>query len=194
MNTKVHLLTDDNIIERINQNGQEHLFGVLYSRYYNQVFFQAMKILKDKEAARDMTQDVMLKVFQKLDQYKGNASFGGWLRTITYNACIDSIRRNSRIFWETYDDVLLEVPQDNSEIERKIELEQHAETVADVIQELREKDQKVLRMRYYEGRSIREISHAINSGESATKMRLKRAKSRLKQQVQHQKPASVAVA
>lgn len=194
MNTKAHLLTDDNIIERINQNGQEHLFGVLYSRYYNQVYFQAVKILKDKEAARDMTQDVMLKVFQKLGQYKGNASFGGWLRTITYNACIDSIRRNSRIFWETYDDMLLEVPQDNSEIERKIELEQHAETVADVIQDLREKDQKVLKMRYYEGRSIREISHAINSGESATKMRLKRAKSRLKQQVQHQNPSSAAVA
>lgn len=190
MNIKAQQLTDDQIIERINTQGHDHLFGTLYSRYYNQVFFQSLKILKDKEAARDMTQDVMLKVFQKLDQYKGNASFGGWLRTITYNACIDSIRRGSRIYLEHYEEQLLDVAQDNSEIERKIEFERNAETVEQLMLSLKDKDQKVLKMRYYQGCSIREISHAIDSGESATKMRLKRAKFRLKQKV-HRDPLAM---
>lgn len=187
-------LTDDEIITRINEHGEEHLFGTIYSRYYKQVYFQCLKILKEKEAARDMTQDIMLKVYQKLGQYKGNASSGGWLRTITYNACIDSIRRSSRIYMEYYDDRQLDVPQDNTEIEYKIEFERNAITVERVIQNLKEKDQTVLNMRYYQGCSIREISKAINSGESATKMRLKRAKSRLKQKVQQSQPGSIAVA
>ncbi len=61
--------------------------------YRQRVFQTAYGIVQDIEDAKDITQDVFLKVLEKMDTFKGNASFSTWVYRITVNTCIDLIRK-----------------------------------------------------------------------------------------------------
>ena len=130
--------------------------------------------------AKDLTQDVLLKVFSNLPQFKGKSTFNMWVRAITFNYCIDYLRKRKRMYFEEYQEEKLEnMSIEDNTIAAKQLLEERSELLKTLICDLKVKDQAVIKMRYYEGRSIKEISDAIGSGVSATKMRLKRAKERL---------------
>ena len=174
-------VTDEVLVDLIVNQGRKELLNLIYKRYSKKIYYQCFNIVKDTEVAKDLAQDVVLKVFGKLSQYKGNSSFNMWVRAIAYNYSIDYIRKRKRMYFETFEEeVINDVVASNDEgIREKILFEERANQLQDLITHLKDKDQAVIRMRYYEGLSIKEISDNIGSGVSATKMRLKRAKTRL---------------
>ena len=65
----------------------------MVERYQRKVYAVAFGMLKDREEARDVTQEAFVKVYKYLDHFKGDASFYTWLYRITSNVCIDVMRR-----------------------------------------------------------------------------------------------------
>ncbi|GAB4044918.1 RNA polymerase sigma factor [Spirosoma jeollabukense] len=63
----------------------------------NKVYGQCLSITRDLEKAQDFTQDIFLKVFQKLDAFEHRSRFSHWLCTIAYNHCIDQLKRDKRL-------------------------------------------------------------------------------------------------
>lgn len=173
-------ISDSVLVDLIVKEGRIELKNVIYKRYSQKVYFRCLSIVHDSEMAKDLTQDVLLKVFSNLSQFKGKSTFNMWVRAITFNYCIDYLRKRKRMYFEEYQEEKLEnmTTEDNT-IAAKQLLEERSEILKTLICDLKVKDQAVIKMRYYEGRSIKEISDAIGSGVSATKMRLKRAKERL---------------
>jgi len=173
-------ISDSVLVDLIVKEGRTELQNVIYKRYSQKVYYRCLSIVHDTEMAKDLTQDVLLKVFANLSQFKGKSTFNMWIRAITFNYCIDYLRKRKRMYFEEYQEEKLEnmITEDNV-IASKILLEERSELVKALLSDLKVKDQAVITMRYYEGRSIKEISDAIGSGVSATKMRLKRAKERL---------------
>ena len=86
-------MADDlTLVQRV-RTGDQRAFKTLVERYQKKVFSVAYGMLKDREEARDVSQEAFVKVYKYLDHFKGDASFYTWLYRITVNICIDVMRR-----------------------------------------------------------------------------------------------------
>jgi RNA polymerase sigma factor (sigma-70 family) len=73
--------------------GELGAFEQIYRRFERPVYTLALRMLGDAEAARDVLHDAMLKVFQRIDQYRADAPFWAWLRQIALNEALMRLRR-----------------------------------------------------------------------------------------------------
>jgi RNA polymerase sigma-70 factor, ECF subfamily len=89
-------VSDAELIERA-RNGDRAAFGDLVERYQRVVFRTALAALRSREDAEEVAQDALISAFQKLDSFRGDASFKTWLLTITWNRAMD--RRRSVGEW-----------------------------------------------------------------------------------------------
>ncbi len=93
MTERAHL--DRDLIERY-LSGDSAAFDELMGAHQDRVFSVCLRMLRDRDAALDATQDVFLTVFRKADRYKAQAAFSTWLYRVTVNTCYDHLRRASR--------------------------------------------------------------------------------------------------
>jgi RNA polymerase sigma-70 factor, ECF subfamily len=84
-------VSDAELIEQA-RNGNRAAFGDLVERYQQVVFRTALVALRSREDAEEVAQDAMISAFQKLDGFRGDASFKTWLLTITWNRSMDRRR------------------------------------------------------------------------------------------------------
>ena len=96
MTTKaVHTLTDEMLVEAIVKTNDTLLFEVLYDRYATMVYNKCYGFANGADEAKDLTQDVFLRVFVKLGSFKGKSKFSTWLYAFTYNHCVNYVTRNT---------------------------------------------------------------------------------------------------
>lgn len=67
------------------QQGNEQAFTLLYEKYHKNVYYQVLKMVHDASVAEDVTQDVFLKVHQRIGTFRGDSQFGTWLYTVAMN-------------------------------------------------------------------------------------------------------------
>lgn len=87
--------TDLELVERV-QGGDTQSFETLVRRYQSRVYNQVCRMVRDREDAADLTQEVFLKVYGSLNRFRGQASFQTWLYRVTMNLCVDRHRRGQR--------------------------------------------------------------------------------------------------
>lgn len=172
-------LTDEQVIERI-LKGEQQLLEVLYDRYSSKIFHKCLSLIKDSEAAKDCTHDIIVKVFMNLSNFKGKSAFSLWVHSITYNYCMDYLTKQKRLDFSDYTENIYEnVASDDEALESKI-LQDTQLTQLEVVFEQLNADEKILlMMRYQDGMSVKDIADSLGIGESAVKMRLKRSRDRL---------------
>src|SRR5210317_1931241 len=86
---------DQQLIDRI-INGDHSAFTILVDRYKDLVFSLALKMLKNREEAEEVSQDTFIKVFKSLDKFKGDSKFSTWIYKVAYNTCLDRLKKNKR--------------------------------------------------------------------------------------------------
>ena len=90
-------LTDKDIIDKILETGETELFGELYDRYAKQSVSQKVSAWsKERALAQDLTHDILIKAFLNLSKFEFKSSFSTWLYFITYNHCIDYLRKQQK--------------------------------------------------------------------------------------------------
>jgi RNA polymerase sigma-70 factor (ECF subfamily) len=97
---------DDLECVRRSRNGDHDAFRVLVERYQGRAFRQAIRILRNEEAARDAVQEAFVKAYISLDRFEERASFFTWLYRLVTNQCIDMKRRehgDRRVDWREGD-------------------------------------------------------------------------------------------
>jgi len=171
---------DDILVYKIVETGNQHLFGILYDRYSNKVYNKCLSFVDNIEEAQDMTHDIFVKLFVKLKSYHGNSKFSTWLYSFAYNFCVKHVQRklkNERSGYSVSEELIEnyneEEINDQEIFELKIEKLNQSLKLLDV------EDKSILLMRYQDDFSIKDIAETLQIGESATKMRLNRAKNRL---------------
>lgn len=184
VNTKE--LTDDELIHAITTTGDMELFSELYDRYGNKVYRKAISMVKDLDTAKDLTQEILIKAFLSLGKFEGKAKFSTWLYMITYNYCIDFLRKKKRTL-----DREQEISEHESELadeasDEKEVLEMEMERLAELLEMIPTEDKSMLLMYYQDDMSIKEIQAHFNLGASAVKMRLSRARKKLKKLYEEQ--------
>lgn len=181
MNTAYKTISDQELIDKYLNSHKQDYFGELYDRYADKVYGKCFSILKDRTLAEDAAQDVFTKIFLRLSSFNGKAKFSTWIYSITYNYCIDIIRKNKKNRYILSVD-REDVPEiaDNDEISDAELLEIEITHLSKILDNISPEDKAILILKYQDGVSIKEISKIVNKSESAVKMQLKRAKAKIK--------------
>ena len=175
---------DFTLIQRI-LAGDESAFESLIRKYQKQVHALAFRKVGDFQTAEDITQETFLRVYQKLATLNDPAKFSGWLYAIVNHLCIAWHRKN-RLQTESLREIHI------SEIEtdaysRYVTIE-HAKTTTEMqrdlvrklLTNLKESDQEVITLHYFEEMTSSEIGAHLGVSENTIKSRLHRARQQLK--------------
>jgi RNA polymerase sigma-70 factor (ECF subfamily) len=171
-------LNDNELVQRIVKTNDTHLFAVLYDRYVSMVYNKCYGFASSKEEAQDLTHDIFIKLFVKLRTFKGAAKFSTWLYSFTYNFCVNYVTRNN--YKKNEKNFEGDLP-DSEELDSSDEsiYSMKSDKLKKALQLIDPNEKMILLLKYQDDFSIKEIQEAMEIGESAVKMRLKRAKEKL---------------
>ncbi len=175
----INTSSDEDLVNAIVKTNDTLLFEILYDRYAALVYNKCFGFAKDGDEAKDLTQDVFLKLFVKLASFKGKSKFSTWLYAFTYNHCVNYVTRNTAKKFEKqaidYKDI-----ENLSDVENDYSFQDMRVDKLKAALELVSPDEKmILLLKYQDSLSIKDIASALDIGESAVKMRIKRAKDKL---------------
>ncbi len=129
-----------------------------------------------------MAQDILLKVFTQLAKFKGNSRFSTWLYSITYNYCVEQYRRSNRITQVDIDDGP-ELAEKDETTETDL-LEARADKLRKALEKIPVEDKMILLMKYQDDVSIKDLTTHLDISDSAVKMRLARARAKVRDLIQ----------
>lgn len=178
----VHKLTDEALVEAIVKTNDTLLFEVLYDRYATMVYNKCYGFANSVDETKDLTQDVFLRVFVKLASFKGKSKFSTWLYAFTYNHCVNYVTRNTakKIEKKSVNTDRLENIGEDIDSAKEFQ-NMRVEKLKKVLGLISPEEKMILLLKYQDNLTIKELSDALDIGESAVKMRLKRAKDKLVQ-------------
>lgn len=156
---------------------QHEAFGILYDRYSEKVYHKCISFVKDLDLAQDLAHDVFLKTFMNLSKFKHQSKFSTWLYSLTYNFCIDYLRKNNKMRMESEDSLVNIADSDDEKNEREL-LNMEAQRLKYVLDHIPSRDKMILLMKYQDDLSVKDIKEALEVNESAVKMRVKRARAK----------------
>jgi len=113
-------LEDVELIRLFLKTQRSDYFSMLYQRYSSKVYSKCIFMLKNEAKAKDATQEIFTKIFLNLSKFSERSKFSTWVYSITYNFCIDTIRKQKKekkLFsdeLENAPDIVEEVPKTQS--------------------------------------------------------------------------------
>ena len=158
-------------------------FRVLMNRYKDRVYSKAVGMLGNEEDAKDVTQEVFVKLLDALPKFQFKSAFSTWLYSITVNTCLHQIdkRKRSPQWWLTED---IDEMQASEAMEaelfgvmsQRVDRPELAHRIEATLEGLPRQTRDVLELRFMDELDYQSIANQLELGLSATKMRLKRAR------------------
>jgi RNA polymerase sigma-70 factor (ECF subfamily) len=174
-------LSDEDLVKAIVKKNDTLLFGILYDRFDKLVYNKCRGFSRSDDEAEDLTQDIFLKLFVKLNSFKGRSKFSTWLYAFTYNHCVNYVKRSTakKIEKQSVDADNLKDDyydsDDNDDSIRNLKVEK----LKEALEKISPEEKMILLLKYQDSLSIKDLTGVLDIGESAVKMRLKRAKEKL---------------
>jgi len=174
-------LSDEDLIKAIVIKNDTLLFEILYDRYDKLVYNKCRGFSRSDDEAEDLTQDIFLKLFVKLKTFKGKSKFSTWLYAFTYNHCVNYVNRNTakKIEKQSVDAENLKSEYYNPEEDERAIRNLKVEKLKVALEKISAEEKMILLLKYQDSLSIKDLTKVLGIGESAVKMRLKRAKEKL---------------
>lgn len=162
------LVTDEQILNFFNSEQKSHAFTLLMDKYQERVYWHIRRMVLSHEDANDISQNMWLKVWRKLDTFKGNSQLYTWLYRIATNECLTFIRSKKKkgtvaLETEDYDlsSALKADPYfDGDDYQIKIQ---------EAIQSLPDKQKAVFNLRYFDEMKYEEMSEVLETSVGALK-------------------------
>lgn len=169
-------MRDLEVINKYLETQASRCFRVLYSRYASKIYGKCLSILKDEALAEDATQEIFMKIFTNLSRFEEKAKFSTWIYSITYNYCIDYLRRKQKKDNLFTDDEVENASDVADDVSDQMMVEMEIKQLKSVLEGLPADDRTILLMKYQDEMSIKEMAEILGKSESAVKMKIKRAK------------------
>lgn len=155
-------------------------FRLLHDRYASKIYGKALTMLKKEATAKDATQEIFTKIFLSLGKFEGQSKFSTWVYSVTYNYCIDLIRKEKRSRDLFADEVENPPDLEVEDVSDEALTTMKVNELRVVLREISEADRTLLLMKYKDGVKIKDIAKMLGKNDSAVKMQLKRAKEKAK--------------
>lgn len=169
------------------QKGDREAFQTLFEVYKDKVFSIALySVGGDRSLADDVTQQIFLKLFTAIKQFRGESEFTTWLYRLVVNACMDERRRQRRLLpWG--DAKPANNARDQKPQEKEYARTEVAESVRVAIEQLKPKFRLPILLKYVEGLSYDEIATVMSCSKGTVASRLNRGHSQLAKHLAHLK-------
>jgi RNA polymerase sigma factor (sigma-70 family) len=178
-------LTDTEIINRV-LKGDRQYFSELVTRYQNYVFTLVLRFTENREDAEEISQDVFVKTYRSLADFRGDSKFSTWLYTIARTTCITFLRKK-KLETTSIDNenTLLQLENKESSFKANV-VEQKSRTamVNKAIQLLSPDDAQIITLFYKAEQSLEEIGKILGMEPNTIKVKLHRARQRLKEKME----------
>jgi RNA polymerase sigma-70 factor (ECF subfamily) len=175
------------------QAGDYEAFATLVKNYERQLFALARRLTGNEHDAEDVLQDTLLKAIDKIEQFRGDSSFGTWLYAIALNEGRAFLAREKRADLKSLDDLLPAGQHDEIAAGHRVshwrdphEVMEDAEiarVIREALDEMRAEYSVPFMLRYHEEMSVKEIARSMGLTEAATKSRILRARLALREKL-----------
>jgi len=160
-------------------DGDTAAYSHLVFEYKDMVYTLAFSILKQETEAEDAAQESFIKAYQKLGTFKKDAKFSTWLYTITYRTAIYNLRRRKQMSELPSEEVM----GNNKDLSQVAQLTQNEQQyyIRNAIKSLPETEGALITLYYLEENTVEEISEIMGLSKSNVKVKLFRARKKLKE-------------
>ena len=166
-------------IAAIENDGDRSLVEALYTKHYALMLRKAQSMVRDRQAAEDVVEAVMLRLIERIDLLRGcnRSSLRSYLVTCVRNEAIDRMRRAGRV--QVLDDAgetLSRIPDDAPRAELRLIREGQIQAVVRALEALGERERLALRMKYYDGMTDAAIARLFGMSRSGIRKLIDRAR------------------
>ena len=155
----------------------------VYNRYYKAMYNTALRIVKDSGEAEDVMQDSFLNAFTKLESFKGEVTFGAWLKRIVINNSIHHYRQQLKRNEVALENVMYKVEDNDEVVEDYGITERKAQKVMDAMKLLKHNYRVSLTLHLIEGYDYEEISQIMDISYANCRTTISRAKESLRKKM-----------
>ncbi len=185
-------LSSEELMARIGK-GDEDAFEILVKRHQTPILNLVYRFIGDRTQARDLAQEVFIRVWQSAKTYEPKAKFTTWIYRITANLCFNELKSARRRKWfsfnrsdENGEHAFEDSLSDNAPSAEDLLLEkERSRQISDALQNLPENQRMALILKRYEGLSYQEIARVIGCSVSAVESLLVRAKRTLQEKMKN---------
>jgi RNA polymerase sigma factor (sigma-70 family) len=177
--------SDSEIISKV-LKGDYNAYALLVERYKSYVFTLTLRFTKNREDAEEVSQDIFIKAYRYLADFKGTAKFSTWLYTIVNTTCITFLRKKRLDVQSLDDERTFEVAdsQDSGFRANQVEQKSKLNMVNQAIAMLNPDDAEIITLFYKNEQSLEEIGQILGLEVNTAKVRLHRARARLKEKME----------
>ncbi len=169
------------IMNRALSGDRESLFSSIWEKYRKRLYYYVTAVMNcSREDGEDLLQEIMMKVYDNLGQYRSGRSFNAWIYAIARNHCVDYKRKAGfRPCVEEFRDFIGEEP-DPSEAVCSGELNR---AIHRCLEEMDDVDSEIVFLRHFEGLRFKSIGEIVGMNENSVKTRLRALEARLRHEL-----------
>ena len=177
--------SDIEIISRV-LKGEQQAYAELVTRYQNYVFTLTLRFIKSREDAEEVSQDIFVKAYRSLADFRGASKFSTWLYTIVNTTCITFLRKKRLDVQSLDNEKVFETVanHDSGFNANQVEQKSKVNMVTRAIHMLNHDDSEILMLFYKAEQSLEEISQILGLEPNTVKVRLHRARQKLKEKME----------
>ena len=150
-------MNDADLVKKC-RKGDREAFSTLVGKYAKPMTTMILRLVRDEEEAKDISQTALLRAYQGLPRFMMASSFKTWLYSIAINAAKDYLRRRR----PTPDSDMIDATADSFvSLDRRIDVKRNRDRLRRAIEELPEKQRLTLQLRVYEEMDYREIARIL---------------------------------
>ena len=171
-------VNESDLMERFKE-GDPSAFEAIVLRHQDRIYTLCRYMLQDPEDARDAAQDVFLKAYRGLKNFRPDASLYTWIYRIAVTTCLDYIRKSRREAFRS-EPLAEDLPSDEPFTEQLYESGEILDSIQQALQKLPEKLRAAIVLREIEALSYEEIAEVLHTSTGTVKSRISRARERLR--------------
>jgi RNA polymerase sigma-70 factor (ECF subfamily) len=177
------------LLEQI-RRGDMEAYGTVVEHYRERLYYAALRLVRNHDDARDLSQDAFVRAWQRIDQYDPRRPFYPWLYRIAHNLCLDYLRRAGTARQRSLDQLVEEknvqfresgLPRDSppQDVRERIHSDQMAGHLRNAIDDLKPEFREIIIMKHLEHMSYKEIAETLEIPEGTVMSRLYHARKHL---------------
>lgn len=171
------------------QNGDNNAMNELFNAFYNDLYYFALKTVKDEDLALDITQEAFVEIINTIGKLEEPAAFVTWAKQITYHQCTRYFKKKKDVIVDEDEEgntVFDNLKEENAEFipDEALDKDDFKKTILAILDELSEEQRSAVMMYYFDEMSVKQIAEIQGTTEGTVKSRLNYARKAIKASVE----------
>lgn len=168
-NKNLNIKSEDTELIESFLKGNHAAFNILVRKYQERIYYTIRRMVLNHDDADDLTQEVFIKIFNSLGEFRGESKFFTYLYRIAVNYSLNHLNRNKKTASKTVDAETREIESSDLRADESIDSEEKSRLLVEAIESLPAQQRAVFNMRYYDNLSYDEISGILNKSSGGMK-------------------------